>query len=249
MDINKSLSLLWHKYKSNTYMPKFVHKRRYCYSLNQSQRDILVLGLNPSLVKTYKNKSIFFNIDKVFENITKSKPPDPYFKRFLDLLNAGNKKKKNLAYADLLYYRTKAQKRYFNYFTKHLDGILFLEDQLQISQEVIEKIIKPKVILATCWEVLLLLGLFQESNYTNWLGYDLKMVGYTSTNQRIYRIQGVVDDPCTSDIFLKHTNLIGTYVICYSELSINNKSEEYNTLAIKEIHNLINKKTLINHNI
>ena len=70
------------------------------------------------------------------------------------------------------------------------------------------------------------------------------MIKYTKSGYRVYEIKGIANDATLSDEFVKNTNLIGTRVICYPDLSKDNPQPKEHKLATQEIYEEANKALL-----
>lgn len=247
MRINRELNEIWKKHTKKSKLPRMVQQRKYCFSENEKRKEILFLGINPSFVDRFPNKSIQYSIEKIFKNLEKSTQTEDYFQKIFNFSKKYNRKsfkKNDIAYADMFYYRTKAQKRSLNNLMNHIDGIIFLEDQVKVTQQLIENVIKPDVIIATSWEVMLFFGLFGDAHFSNWMNYDLEKIDNISTGHRIYEIKGINNTSNQSNLFLKETNLKGTRIICVPELNLKNNYVLENETLIKDIHNEVKKVIL-----
>lgn len=245
--MNHQLSEIWKKHSRKSNLPKFVQQRKYCFSVNEKRKEILFLGLNSVFVERFPNKSIQYSIEKIFKNLEKSTQTQTYFQKIFNFSKSYNHhglQNSDIAYADMFYFRTKAQKRSLNSLMNHIDGIIFLEDQLKITQQLLENVIKPEVIIATSWEVMLFFGLFEDAHFSNWLNYDLEKKGNISTGHRIYEIKGINKKSNSSDLFLKETKLKGTRIICVPELNIKNNFINENEILTNEIRNEVKKVIL-----
>lgn len=246
MELAQEISKVWHKHQTKSELPKFIQTRKYCFCENQQQKDVLVLGINPVFGKGSKSVAVTYKIENMIDYVVKHNVHKHFFNRFQQMLHNSNSVNllNETAYADLFYYRTKAKKRYLNKLSNHIDGIIFLQDQLKITQKLIENVIKPKVIIASSWEVMLFLGLFRLESPFCWLGYDLELIKHTKSGYRVYEIKGIVDDLALSDEFMKNTNLIGTRVVCYPDLSNDKTQLQEYKLSGQEIYDETNKVLL-----
>lgn len=246
MKLDQEIAKVWHKHQTKSELPKFIQKRSYCFCENNQQKDVLVLGINPVFGKTSKSVAVKYKMEDMMHYVVKHHLHQHFFSRVQKMLQTTDKTNllNETAYADLFYYRTKAKKRYLNHFLDHIDGIIFLQDQLKITQQLIENVIKPKVIIAGSWEVMLFLGLFGLETPFCWLGYDLELIKHTKSGYRVYEIKGITDDVAFSDEFAKKTHLIGTHVICYPDLSKDKPQFQEHKLLTQEIYDEANKVLL-----
>ena len=246
MKLEQEIARVWHKHQTKSELPKFIQKRRYCFCENHRQKDFLILGINPVFGNGSQSIASKYKMKDMVNYVVQHNLHQHFFGRVQEMLQNPNATNllNQTAYTDLFYYRTKARKRYLNQFLDHIDGIIFLEDQLKITQQLIENVIKPKVIIASNWEVMLFLGLFGTTTYSCWLGYDLELIKYTKSGYRVYEIKGIANDAALSDEFVKKTNLIGTRVICYPDLSKDNPQPKERKLSTQEIYEEANKALL-----
>lgn len=246
MKLDQEIAKVWYKHQTKSELPKFIQTRKYCFCENNRQKDVLVLGINPVFGKASKSVAVKYKMEDMMHYVVQHHLHQHFFSHVQKMLHnpdAANLLKET-AYADLFYYRTKAKKRYLNQFLNHIDGVIFLHDQLKITQQLIENVIKPKVIIAGSWEVMLFLGLFGLETPFCWLGYDLELIKHTKSGYRIYEIKGILDDYNLADEFVKKTNLIGTRVICYPDLYKDKTQPQEHKLSTQEIYDEANKVLL-----
>ena len=243
MIVKNELSKIWNRHKKEVHFPKIIHERNYCFCENYEKKELLVLGLNPSFGKGAKNVAVKYRFANKLRAVEKLNSEQHYFNRIHSLLrNFGTIEEidTKVAYADLFYYRTKKQKKYLNFFLDHIDGITFLQDQLRVTQHLIENVIQPRVIVASSWETMLFLGLFGTEGPSCWLGYELELVKHTESGNRVYEIKGIVNDITLSDQFATKTNLVGTQIICYPDLFENESQPQDYKLLSKEVYSEVN---------
>lgn len=233
MRLSDKLTRVWQDHEKN--LPSKLRERRYCYCENSEQKDILFLGLNPSFSDNALKQAVKYNARSQWNVDLKE---NIHFKRMLsclehrlfriDLID-------DFAYADLLYYRTNDQVSMVNRLIDDVNGLMFLEDQLVVTQQLIENTIRPKVIILSSWEVANFFGLLGKNGEFTWLGYDLELIAYTESEHPVYQIKGIIDDRALPDVFAQETNLVGTYVICYPYLETGVLKENQRLLSAWEI--------------
>lgn len=232
MDIQRLVSHVWQN-SEILGIPEVVKQRKYCFCANDKQKDILVLGLNP----TYNDSSIPGPVKFTYrKNPTTEYKYNPYFTRVTDMLQSADSQldfAPHIAYTDLFYHRENNSLDLLQVLLDDLDGRIFLIDQLNVTQKLIEEVIKPKVIIASNWTVALFMGFYGMNADSPWYGYDFEFVEYTKSGHKVYQIKGIVTDDALMDDFVKTTNLVGTYFICNPYLSSGEFSA--NTLTAEDI--------------
>lgn len=126
MVLSQSIAKVWKDNEKS--IPLELRERRFAYSENIEQKDILFLGLNPSFQEKSLKQAVKYNvISQLGEDLKKNE----YFKRILsslehslfdiDLID-------DFAYADLFYYRTSEKEKMVKQLMNDVNGIIFLED-------------------------------------------------------------------------------------------------------------------------
>ena len=145
MNIKEQLEKVWAKDYINQ-LPDFIKERGFVYSHNDSEKDILVTGINPSFRQGADLISYGFNFQETLKGTNWDNYWGPLKRILIDVDNNINLKERT-AYLDIFYFREKDQKKLRNEILKNSNGIEFLVDQLLITQHLIEEIIKPKLFL------------------------------------------------------------------------------------------------------
>lgn len=216
MEIQQALADIWSV--NDIRLPSFIYERSYSYCVNEEQKDILVLGLNPSYTAESKPVATRYSMTN---HKDKEYTYHPYFTRVRRMLQYKMFEvdlNEERAYADLFYYRTVEDIEHINELLGTLDGRIFLEAQLKITQELIEDVIQPKVIIVNSWNAAMFLGIYEERADSAWLGYALELIEQTASGYKVYQIRGIGDDFARSNEFRTTTNLKGTYVIVFPYL-------------------------------
>lgn len=221
MKYRQRLEEIWQKAKDNKDLPDFVCENRYDYCPISGQRDILFLGIAPrvssrplpnasleDLIQLQKNrKHCLMHFDR---RNTLLLSDDLDTKEYLKSTNQ---------YLDLFYYRVDTiLKPKLGCFLDNLDGRMFLEDQLQLTQQRIEQIVKPKIIIANSWQAASFLGIYGDKCDSDWMGYSARYVESIAGKHSVYQITGVNKQVRETGFFSKDTCLVGTFVICYDVL-------------------------------
>ena len=193
MELAEKINNLWEREKKQVY-PTLLDTRSYAFFENKCESDLLVLGLNPIYSATHKpHRSVQYNIKHLMEDASVTEHYyNKYISRIKQFLTDSSAKvdlTTAMAYTDLFYYRTTLQEswQYYDLLKKNSRGILFLKKQLFITQDLIENIIRPKVIVVTDWEVLPFFGIGEENFLTS---YRSKLIDKTSSGLMIYEIEG-----------------------------------------------------------
>jgi len=212
MELNKAIEKVWNQHQEN-HLPDNIQDRAYAFYENYNQKDLLVLGLNPFYGKAEKHlRSVKHNVEDLLKYVTSdSYLYDQYFKHIQKMLKHSEFSidlTNKMAYADLFYYRTNERQETLDLLLKSRNGFRFLQDHLKITQQLLEEVIQPKVIIATHLEVVSFLGIVEQTQDIPSMNYAFKWVNKTKAGYRVYEIKGFKDD---TD---KQTNLLGTRVIC-----------------------------------
>ena len=212
MELNKAIEKLWNQHKE-TWLPDRIKERFYGFYENYNPKDILVLGLNPFYGKSPKqSKPVKYNVADMLKYVTAESPLyECYFNRIQKMLKSSEFSidlNHQMAYADLFYYRTNERKKTLDLLLETKEGFLFLQDQLKITQQLIEEVIQPKIIIATHLEIATFLGISKTEKEIPSLNYAFELVNETFSGYRVYEIKGFKNNAN------HQTNLLGTRVIC-----------------------------------
>lgn len=169
-------------------LPAAIRERGFDYSENDAQKDILITGINPSFNPSdARNKSFSFG-DILFDRVPKSRYWQPVRKMLCD---AGVDFRDRAAYLDLFYFREKEQKFLRREILPKPEGIQFLVEQLNLTQHIIEDVVRPKIIVVANKESAAYWGKLAEHGAV-WMGYDLHFVERMKTGD-LYRVAGLLD--------------------------------------------------------
>lgn len=236
MNIREELDKIWTKDYIDS-LPKFVAERRFVYSINDKEKDILITGINPS----FRHGEDLISHGFCFEEILNEPKWDNYWgplKKLVFDFNNGIDLKDKTAYLDIFYFREKEQKKLKNGIIKNTRGIEFLVDQLKITQFIIEKIIKPKVIIVKNKESAAYWGKLAEQGII-WMGYKFEYLESFNCGE-LFEISGLIDSPERISNENK-TNLSGSLILFSEHISKYAKREKRPTAFL--INELLEKYT------
>ncbi len=107
MNIEQRLLKIWNNDYINS-LPSFIKDREFCYSKNESQKDILITGINPSFRDGTDKIGYFgFDIQETFEG-----KYDNYWGPLTKMVYDSQAKinlKSITAYLDIFYFRERKQ--------------------------------------------------------------------------------------------------------------------------------------------
>lgn len=231
MNIEKRLTEIWNSEYIDT-LPNFIKERGFCYSINNDQKDILITGINPSFrVNTDNNGSFGFDIQTEFQNTKHDNYWSPLKKMVYD--NEMNiDLRTNTAYLDIFYFREREQKVLTKEILPNQNGIKFVVDQINLTQHIVEDVIKPKVIIVKNKESSAYWGKFADKNII-WMGYDLEFVENTITGE-LFRIKGLIDSQERIAPEIKSSNIENTLVLFTQHINQYTKREKRPTAKLIE---------------
>jgi hypothetical protein len=207
MNIEKSINDIWEK-EYITNLPDEVKERKFCYACNNEQKDILITGINPSFRSGESHGILKYDFSSIMQDTRYDIYWTPIKKilknEHIDLINKA-------AYLDIFYFREREQK-FLSYLLKKEQGIRFIVDQLNVTQHIIEQIIKPKLIIVKNRESSFYWGRYATQKGIIWMGYEFEVVKNTIAGE-LYKIKGLLDSPHRIAPEIKQTNLINSYVL------------------------------------
>lgn len=209
MSTYDKLATIWSKdYISS--LPEQIKDRGFCFSLNNENREILITGFNPS----FREGDSVGNVSYSFDDIMNSEKYDNYWgpiKKMICNLDLGIDLRSRSSYLDIFNFREKEQaflKK--NILTNH-NGIQFVVDQMNLTQHVIEDIIKPKLIIVKNRESSAYWGKLASEGII-WMGYEFEFVKNLNCGE-LFRITGLLESSERIAPEIKNTNLEGTFVL------------------------------------
>lgn len=215
-DMRKKLELVWtHDYIKE--LPFFIKERGFMFSENNCKKDILITGINPSFRENNDSKnSGSFN----FQNILLNEKWDVYWGQIKKMLYD----KENFidlrfqsSYLDIFYFREKKQILLKKEILTKSEGIQFIIEQLNLTQNIIENTIIPKVIIVKNKESAAYWGKF-ASNGIIWMGYELEFIEEKTWGQ-IYKIKGLISSKERIAPEIKNTNLKHSIIVFTNHIS------------------------------
>ncbi|MGL5980807.1 MAG: hypothetical protein ACRCZY_08045 [Phocaeicola sp.] len=207
MRIYERLSEIWSQDYINT-LPILIRDRGFCYSENKMQKDILITGINPSFNDEESGNISFSFNDIIFDRVPKSRYWSPIKKMIYDI---GIDLRDETAYLDIFYFREKEQAFLRKYILTNPNGIQFIAEQIYLTQQIIEKVIKPKIIIVANKESSAYWGKFVEKGII-WMGYRMELVKNMDCGE-LFRIVGLIDSQERVSPELKDTNLMNSYIL------------------------------------
>lgn len=229
MNMYDNLNEIWIRYKND--IPLEIFERRFIYSINEVQKDILITGINPSFRETDDINCNFYNFqnevipeirwDNYWGPLKKILHSDDYSLDYTSIC----------AYLDIFYFREMNQKILSTQILKTTGGLNFIAEQLRLTQQVIEDVIKPKIIIVKNKESAAYWGRYAEKNIY-WMGYDFERIKEFPFDFEVYRIKGLLDTPERLLPEKQKTNLIGSIVIFVPHINQYTKKEKKPTAEV-----------------
>src|SRR5690606_15114769 len=234
MNIEKRLTEIWNDEYIET-LPKFIKERGFCYSINDSQKDILITGINPSFRDNEEEKSCSFGFDIQLE--FQNTKHDNYWSSLKKMLYDNEVNidlRTNTAYLDIFYFREKDQNILRREILPNQKGIQFVADQINLTQHIVEEIIKPRVIIVKNKESSAYWGKLVDKGII-WMGYDLEFIENTITGE-LFRIKGLINSQERIAPEIKSSNIENTLVLFTQHINQYTKREKRPTAKfIKEL--------------
>jgi hypothetical protein len=230
MKIESELKKIWTDNNSDI-LPEFVNKRGFVFAENESQKDILITGINPSFREGDLEGSLGFDFQKILYEEKYDNYWSPIKKM---LLNENIDLRKKSAYLDILYFREKNQSTLKKEILKTNVGIEFIARQINLSQRIIERIIKPKVIIIKNKESQAYWGRYSNKGIY-WMGYEFEFIENLYCGE-LYKIKKIfiTNERVTNEI--KETNLIDTIVLFSHHINqYTSKEKRLRAETVKEL--------------
>ncbi len=220
MDYYSKLISIWDD-KNIVGLPEFVKSRRFVYCENETQKDILITGINPSFSDKESSQNPKYN----FQDAINAK--HIYWRTLKRILITDDGKISLInqcAYSDLFYYREKDQAKLRREIIKSTNGLSFLGAQLNLTQHVIENIIKPKVILVKNKESAAYWGKLSDKGII-WMGYEFEFLRNLPFGE-VFKIIGLCKSNERIAPEIKETNLKSSIIIFSKHINQYTKKEE-----------------------
>lgn len=227
--MEEKLQDIWNKDYLKDLFP-ILKERGYNYSINTMQKDILITGINPSFRQDAIDGNCNFELEVIMENSNY----DPYWSSLLKIVYDDKFDfRSETAYLDIFYFRETDQNYLKREILKSAEGINFLVDQLTITQNVIEEVIKPKLIIVKNKESWAYWGKLASQGII-WMGYDLEKIGDYESGE-LYKIKGFVESNERINSERAKTNLENTLVFFTSHFQYVAKSKRPDPALVSEL--------------
>ena len=206
-------------------LPNFVKDRKFVYCENENQKDILITGINPSFAESDTLKEYKFRLDDALNSPRIMK--DNYWRPLKRILSSDDRNiflEKKCAYTDLFYFRERNQEKLRKEILKSEKGLSFLAAQLNITQHVIEDVIKPKIILVKNKESAAYWGKLSDKGII-WMGYEFEYIRNLSFGE-VFKIRGLCSSTERIAPEIKETNLKDSIIIFSKHINQYTKRDE-----------------------
>lgn len=215
MNIKEQLEKVWTK-DYIEYLPEFVKERGFLYSLNDSQKNILITGINPSFRSDAVAGSGHFDFRETLSETKWDNYWGPLKKILFDA-DINIDLREQTAYLDIFYFREKEQKKLRNEILLETKGVQFLADQLYITQHTVEEIIKPRLIIVKNKESAAYWGKLAKDGFI-WMGYEFESLRHLECGE-LCRISGLTNSTERIALDIVKTNLNGSLVLFSEHIS------------------------------
>ena len=165
-DYIKAIDELWETSLNKNIYPEIL-KRGYAVPENIGKADLLIIGINPSFGKTENDiRTEYKHTFPCFEELKGSENKTTYWKEIFKFIPQNIK----CEHIDLFTIR-EAEQNKINEIGSNSSGLDFLVKHMWITQQMIENVIKPKLIVLANRGAGAYFG--KHPQYT-WIGYDLE---------------------------------------------------------------------------
>lgn len=165
-DYIKALDELWETSLNKNIYPEIL-ERGYAIPENIGKADLLIIGINPSFGKTDNdNTTEYKHTFANFKRLKESENKTNYWRKIFNFIPHDTK----CEHIDLFAIREAEQKK-INEIGNNSLGLDFLVKHIWITQQMIENVIKPKLIIVANRGASAYFG--KNPKYT-WIGYKLK---------------------------------------------------------------------------
>jgi hypothetical protein len=250
-DISNAIEQIWNSENINQLakdMP-WLKSRGYIFA-TPSRSDLLITGINPSFKENSENDpkgrggsaTVHFQLETWLKE--NKRRWDPYFgplrKMLVDEQNDINLMER-FDYLDIFHYKYKQQAILTQKILKSAEGISFIADELNLTQHIIEDVIKPKLILVMNKETHAYWGKLKDKGFV-WMGYNFEKVRDYDCGElcKITELQES-NERIAPEITNENTSLKGTYVLFSKHINQFTKREERPTAVI--VNDILNEIT------
>jgi hypothetical protein len=232
--MKNQLEQIWSMEYLNS-LPESIRERGFNYSVNDEPKDILITGINPSFRIGADNGNCSFD----FRIIAEDEKHDVYWSSLKKIvhdkqLNIDFRSK--TSYLDIFYFRETNQNFLRNQILKNPAGINFAVDQIKLTQEVIERIIKPKLIIVKNKESAAYWGKFADRGIF-WMGYELELLQILESGE-LYKIVGLIDSEKRVLPNIKKSNLKNSLIFFTQHFQYAPKNKRPNATLINDFLNI-----------
>ncbi|MDL2224447.1 hypothetical protein LJB92_03950, partial [Bacteroidales bacterium OttesenSCG-928-M06] len=138
--------------------------------------------------------------------------------------------RENTTYLDMFYFREKEQGFLKKHILSNPDGIKFIVDQVNLTQHIIEDVIKPKVIIVANKESSAYWGKLAEEGII-WMGYELEFVQNMVCGE-LYKIVGFLESEERIGPEFTTTNLMSSFILFSQHINQFTTSEKRPTVEL-----------------
>ncbi len=201
MTIENRLKEIWSEdYISS--LPAIIKERGYAFADNV-QRDILIIGFNPS----FREEDPTNVVHGPIENIWNNEKYDNYWSPIKKMLHNGEIDLRNRAdYLDIFYFKEQEQSFLRENILSNPNGVRFVVDQLNLTMHIIEDIVKPKLLIVKNKEAQTYFGKLEWV----WMGYEFEHIQDFACGE-LCRISGLKDSKERIAPEITQSNIVGSY--------------------------------------
>lgn len=239
--MNDRLKQIWSKSYLDA-LPQDIRTRGFNYSVNEESKDILITGINPSFRIGAENGNCSFD----FRSIAKDEKHDVYWtsmKKIVHDKESNIDLRSRTACLDIFYFRETDQNFLRKQILKLPEGLNFAVDQIKLTQDVIETIIKPKLIIVKNKESAAYWGKYANDGIF-WMGYELELLENLECGQ-LYKIIGLINSNDRVLPEMKSTNLNNSLILFTQHFQYAPKIKRPNALLVKDLLNIQSTLSLV----
>lgn len=195
-------------------LPATIKERGYAYTEN-SPKDILITGFNPSFRNGEQTGAHKFS----FAEIMNDSRYDTYWSPIKRMVheNAIDLRDKT-DYTDIFYFREREQRFFKKEVLSSPSGMQFAQEQLNLTQHIIEETVRPKLLIVKNKEAAAYFGLAYKAKGWVWMGYEFEEIEEMPAGN-LYRITGLIDSEERIAPEIQTTNLNNTLVLFTCHIS------------------------------
>lgn len=232
--MEEKLAQIWSENYLNS-LPEIIRERGFNYSVNEESKDILITGINPSFRVGADNGNCRFD----FRIIANDEKYDVYWSSLKKIVHDKDLNidfRSITAYLDIFYFRETDQNFLRKQILKTPEGLSFAVDQIKLTQEIVETIIKPKLIIVKNRESAAYWGKFAEQGIF-WMGYQLELL-QTLESGELYKIVGLIDSEERVMPSLQKSNLENSLIFFTQHFRYASVAKKPNAKLVSEFLNI-----------